>query len=176
MQKYLSKIILGNVDHMYKDDYFATAGQVVQVWNYERSKPYLKFEWGADTVLKVKFNPSDTHLLAGTGIDSSLVLYDTRGENPLQKINFPNKCHALCWNYTEPINLIVGSDDSNCYTYDIRNMSKAKMIHKDHIQAILDLDVAPTGKEFVTGSFDKTVRIFNTNEGKSREVFHGKRM
>lgn len=40
----------------------------------------------------------------------------------------------------------------------------------------MDLDIAPTGKEFVTGSFDKTIRIFNNNEGKSREVFHGKRM
>lgn len=40
----------------------------------------------------------------------------------------------------------------------------------------MDLDYAPTGKEFVTGSYDRTVRIFNINQGKSREVFHGQRM
>jgi WD repeat and SOF domain-containing protein 1 len=50
------------------------------------------------------------------------------------------------------------------------------MIHKDHISGILDIDYAPTGKEFVTGSFDKTIRVFRTTEGKSREVYHTRRM
>lgn len=50
------------------------------------------------------------------------------------------------------------------------------MIHKGHISAILDIDFAPTGREFVTGSFDKTIRIFNFKDGKSREVYHTKRM
>lgn len=39
----------------------------------------MNFEWGADTVLKIKFNPSDLNLLAGTGIDRSVALYDMRG-------------------------------------------------------------------------------------------------
>ena len=34
------------------------------------------------------------------------------------------------------------------------------MIHKDHVTAVLDIDFSPTGREFVTGSFDKTIRIF----------------
>jgi len=50
------------------------------------------------------------------------------------------------------------------------------MIHKDHVGAILDIDFAPTGREFVTGSFDKTIRIFPFNDGRSREVYHTKRM
>jgi len=55
-------------------------------------------------------------------------------------------------------------------------MKQAKFIHKDHIGAVQDLDFAPTGKEFVTGSSDKTIRIFGISEGKSRDVYHGKRM
>jgi WD repeat and SOF domain-containing protein 1 len=50
------------------------------------------------------------------------------------------------------------------------------MIHKDHISAVLDIDFAPTGKEFVSASFDKTIRIFPFNDGRSREVYHTKRM
>lgn len=82
----------------------------------------------------------------------------------------------MCWNYTEPLNLTVGCDDGNCYTYDIRNLQKIKYIHKDHIGAVMDLDISPTGREFVTASYDKTIRIFNATEGRSREVYHGKRM
>lgn len=55
-------------------------------------------------------------------------------------------------------------------------MDKAKTIHKDHIGAITDIDYSPTGREFVTGSFDRTIRIYNYNEGRSREVYHARRM
>ena len=40
----------------------------------------------------------------------------------------------------------------------------------------MDLDISPTGREFVTASYDKTIRIFNATEGRSREIYHGKRM
>ena len=42
--------------------------------------------------------------------------------------------------------------------------------------AVLDVDYSPTGREFVSGSFDKTLRIFKTDAGHSREVYHTKRM
>ena len=82
----------------------------------------------------------------------------------------------MAFNPLEPINFTVGNDDSNCYSFDLRRMDKAKTIHKDHIGAVTDLDFSPTGREFVTGSFDRTVRIFKHDEGKSREVYHTKRM
>lgn len=50
------------------------------------------------------------------------------------------------------------------------------MIYKGHIAPVMDIDYAPTGTEFVTGSYDRTVRIFKENSGTSREVYHGKRM
>ena len=42
--------------------------------------------------------------------------------------------------------------------------------------SILDIDFAPTGREFVTSSFDKTIRIFPMDYGRSREIYHTKRM
>jgi WD repeat and SOF domain-containing protein 1 len=87
-----------------------------------------------------------------------------------------NKSQALCWNPMEPINLVVGCDDSNCYMFDMRKLETIKYIYKDHISAIMDVDFSPTGREFVSGSYDKTIRIFQIDQGKSKEVFHTKRM
>ena len=42
MTKYLSKLVLGNVDHCPKGNEFVTSGQIVQVWSYERSKAIHK--------------------------------------------------------------------------------------------------------------------------------------
>lgn len=58
----------------------------------------------------------------------------------------------------------------------MRKMDKAKTIHKDHIGAISDIDYSPTGRQFVSGSFDRTLRIFNYDSGRSKEVYHAKRM
>mmetsp|Transcript_24553 Transcript_24553/g.17270 ORF Transcript_24553/g.17270 Transcript_24553/m.17270 type:complete len:194 (+) Transcript_24553:741-1322(+) len=109
-------------------------------------------------------------------MDRSLCFYDIRGNTPLQKVYLKNKSSALCWNPQEPMNIVIGNENSNCYTFDMRKLEEPKMIHKDHLSAVLDIDFAPTGKEFATASFDKTIRIFPYNDGRSREVYHTKRM
>ncbi|KAB1200681.1 DDB1- and CUL4-associated factor 13 [Morella rubra] len=76
----------------------------------------------------------------------------------------------------EPMNFAAANEDSNCYSYDARKLDEARMVYKDHVSAVMDIDYSPTGREFVTGSYDRTVRIFNYNGGHSREIYHTQRM
>lgn len=69
----------GNVEHSPQEEEFVTSGQVVQVWSYQRTKPIYQLEWNIDSILKVKYNPSDPNLLAASCSDRSLLLYDLRG-------------------------------------------------------------------------------------------------
>jgi WD repeat and SOF domain-containing protein 1 len=62
------------------------------------------------------------------------------------------------------------------YTFDTRNLKKPVNVHMDHVGAVTYIDYAPTGREFVSGSYDKSIRIFETNKGHSREIYHTKRM
>lgn len=117
---YVSKQMLSQIDHSYADDMFATAGSCVQVWNYERSAPVQTFEWGVDSVTKLKFNPSQHNLIAAVAVDRSICLYDIRGNTPMNKIYLKNKSSALCWNPQEPMNFVIGNENSNCYTFDLR--------------------------------------------------------
>lgn len=55
-------------------------------------------------------------------------------------------------------------------------MVQALMIHKDHVSAVMDVSFSPTGQEFASGSYDRTVRVFPHRAGRSREVYHTKRM
>ncbi|KAG5553520.1 hypothetical protein RHGRI_011408 [Rhododendron griersonianum] len=68
------------------------------------------------------------------------------------------------------------NEDCNCYSYDARKLDEAKCVHKDHVSAVMDIDYSPTGREFVTGSYDRTITIFQYNGGHSREIYHTKRM
>jgi WD repeat and SOF domain-containing protein 1 len=56
------------------------------------------------------------------------------------------------------------------YSFDIRYLQRPFNVHKDHVAAVIDVDYSPTGKEFVSGSYDKTVRIFAADKGHSRFV------
>ena len=71
---------------------------------------------------------------------------------------------------------LVANEDGNCYTFDMRNLTNIKCIHKGHVGPVMCLDYSPTGQEFATGSYDKTIRIFESRGGHSREIYHTKRM
>lgn len=48
------------------------------------------------------------------------------------------------------------------YTFDTRNLQHPVNVHMDHVSAVTYVDYSPTGKEFVSGSYDKTIRyVFN---------------
>lgn len=58
----------------------------------------------------------------------------------------------------------------------MRRMDRARKVHKDHVSAVLDLDYSPTGQSFVTGAYDRSVRIYPADGGHSSEIYHTKRM
>jgi DDB1- and CUL4-associated factor 13 len=46
---------------------------------------------------------------------------------------------------------------------------------KGHTSGVMSVTWSPTGREFVTGSYDRTSRIFPHNTGYARDIFHTKR-
>lgn len=59
----------------------------------------------------------------------------------------------------------------------MRNLSSATQIYKGHVGAVMSVDWAPTGQGLVTGSYDRTVRLWDVGKGaRSRDVYHTKRM
>ncbi|KAF8820357.1 Sof1 family domain-containing protein [Cardiosporidium cionae] len=167
---------LTSVDHHWHRSSFVSSGDTVDVWDYHRSAPVQTFEWGCEKVMMSRFNPSEPYLVASTAADNSIALHDLRGKTSLRKIILRMRSNALCWNPFQPIHFTVANEDHNLYTFDMRRMDAALLVHKDFTNSVMDIDYSPTGLEFVAGSFDRTLRIFETNSGRSRDVYHTKRM
>ncbi|GMM37992.1 rRNA-processing protein [Saccharomycopsis crataegensis] len=176
IKTYLGEHSFESIDHHFNKDLFVTGGAQIELWDSNRSKPISNLTWGADNITTVRFNNVETSILASAGSDNTVILYDIRTNSPTQKIVNTLRTNAICFNPMSAYNFVCASEDSNVYGYDMRNMKRSTNVYKDHISAVLDVDFAPTGKELVTGSYDKTIRIFNVNEGHSREVYHTKRM
>jgi len=177
-QTVASKQIVTGVTFHRSADTFATCGEgSTLLWDSGRTFPIKEFSWGVDSVHAVKFNQIETDVLAAAASDRSVILYDIRAKTPaIRKIVMDLKTNAIAWNPMEAFVFATASEDYNVYAFDSRQLKRPVNVHVDHVGAVTALDYAPTGREIVTGSYDKTVRIFPVSEGHSREVYHTKRM
>jgi WD repeat and SOF domain-containing protein 1 len=167
---------LSSIDHHWVDSVFATSGEAVCVWDNTRATPVHSYKWGSDSLLCVRFNPAEACLLASTDNARAVSLYDLRSSQPLKKFLLAGNSNKVCWNPREPFNFVLANEDNNLYSFDMRNLDRALMVHKDHVSAVMDVAFSPTGREFASGGYDRMLRIFNSNSGRSRDVYHTKRM
>lgn len=77
---YTSKNGFNSIDHHRNDAVFATASTTVQIWDETRSNPLSTLQFGSsmETVSALRFNQSETSVLASVGADRTLCLYDVR--------------------------------------------------------------------------------------------------
>lgn len=173
---YHSASIANSVDHHWKKPLFVTAGDTVDVWDYNRSSPLNSFEWGCERVIMAKFNPAEPALVASTAVDRSIGLYDLRGNSAIRKVILKMRSNAVAWNPMQPMNFTIANEDCNLYTFDMRKLQSALSRHWDHTMPVLDVSYKPDGQEFVSACYDQTIRLWSVDKAKSRDVYHTKRM
>ncbi|KAK0437568.1 WD40 repeat-like protein [Armillaria borealis] len=172
------KSAFNSIDHHRSDPVFATASNLIQVWDESKTSAIsnLTFPTSTETITSVRFNQSEPSVLASIGSDRTFTLYDIRTGKAERRVVMQFSSNALSWCPTHPTTLLLASEDHNLYTFDIRHLLTPTQIYKAHVAAVMSCEWAPTGLEFVSGGWDRTVRIWKKDKGSSEDVFHGKRM
>ncbi|KAF9954601.1 rRNA-processing protein sof1 [Mortierella alpina] len=173
---YTGKNAFSGISHHRSDNIFATSGSTIDIWDHDRAEPVQTLNWGVDTINTVKFNQTETNIIASTGSDRTIILYDLRTSQPVTKLILAMRTNAIAWNPMEAFNFVAANEDHNVYSFDMRKMDKSQNILKDHVSAVMSVDYSPTGEEIVTGGYDRTVRLFNARQGRSRDIYHTNRM
>ena len=159
---------------------FAVASSIISLYDINRpsSTPTQTLSWptSIDTITSLALNQTETSILASTATDRSLVLYDLRTASPLHRSILTLASNAISWNPQEAFNFAVANEDHNIYLFDMRNLSRALNVLKDHVAAVMDVSFSPTGEELVSASYDRSIRLWRRNEGHSRDIYHTKRM
>lgn len=127
-----------------------------------------------DNVSAVKYNRSFNYIM-GAITNLNIKLYDNRTCGDFLTLNISN-ANSLDFNIQQGYLFSTGNEDGNAYLYDIRNSEKPIETFRGHTNAVVSVAFNPDGKEIVTGSFDKTIRIFRTNERKPRDCYYNDRM
>ncbi|KXN89697.1 DDB1- and CUL4-associated factor 13, partial [Leucoagaricus sp. SymC.cos] len=178
---FTGKAAFNAIDHHRSDCLFATASNVVQIWDETKTSPIsnLTFPTSAETITALKFNLAESSILASCGSDRTFTLYDIRTSKAERRVVMQFQSNSLSWSPTLPTLLLLASEDHNLYTFDVRHLDRPTQIYKAHVSAVTSCEWGPTGTEFVSGGWDKTVRIWQFKDGKGvqkPEVYHTKRM
>ncbi|KAL8276141.1 hypothetical protein RQP46_011459 [Phenoliferia psychrophenolica] len=183
LQTYMGSAGFNSISHHRYDPIFATASSQIDIWDETKTSPLstLKFHSTSalstgEHIVSVAFNKSETSVLASSGSDRTVCLYDLRSGKALGRVSMAMRVNQLVFNPLQPPILLCASEDHNLYTFDMRNLSTTTQVYKGHVGAVMSADWAPTGREFVSGSYDRTVRLWTAGEGKARDTYHTKRM
>ncbi|KAK0415723.1 hypothetical protein QR680_012085 [Steinernema hermaphroditum] len=164
------------VSHVMHSTDFVTCGDGINVWKVSRDSPIRTYNLGVNTIHSIKCNPIESSIMAGCSSDRSIFVLDNRQKAPLTKVVLSMRSNTIAWHPLESYTFTAANDDYNLYTFDMRYLSEARNVHFDHVAAVTDVDYSPTGQEFVSGGFDRAVRIFPVDSARSREVYHAPRM
>ncbi|GAA5901061.1 uncharacterized protein JCM6883_004738 [Sporobolomyces salmoneus] len=183
LQTYHGKSGFNAISHHRYDPLFAAASHSIEIFDETKTSPIstLKFHSTSSStigehIVSVAFNKSETNVLASSGSDRTVVLYDLRSGKALGRVAMQMRINQLSFNPLQPPILLCASEDHNLYTFDMRNLSTTTQVYKGHVGAVMSADWSPTGREFVSGSYDRTVRLWESNQGSSRDIYHTKRM
>ncbi|PWN95617.1 WD40 repeat-like protein [Tilletiopsis washingtonensis] len=188
IQSWTSPQAINSLSHHAKAAQFVSASSSIQLWDVTRGSSasasavgaggaLRTMEWGAESINVVRFNPSETEVLASAGSDRGVVLYDLRSGKPTTKMVMSMRANDIAWSPLEPTTFALASEDHNVYTFDMRNLQSATQIYKSHVAAVMSVGYSPTGQELVSGSYDRTLRLWTVNAGsQSRDVYHLARM
>ena len=177
---YLGQTPFTGVSHHRNLPSFAASSSQISIYDLSRpsSTPSQTLHWptSVDTITSVAFNQTETSVLASTAMDRSVIMYDLRTSSPLSKLVLQLASNAVSWNPMEAFNFAVANEDHNVYIFDMRKMDRALNVLKDHVAAVMDVEFSPTGEDLVTASYDRTVRLWNRANGRSRDIYHTQRM
>ncbi|GMF09197.1 unnamed protein product [Phytophthora lilii] len=115
---------------------FATCGSKVQVWDPSRSTPTHEFAWGADSINSVHFNPAEASLLASTGSDRNITLRKSLASAMAALFDARRGFSEGANGGASRAGSLQANEDHNLYTFDMRKMKRAMMVHKDHVSAV----------------------------------------
>ncbi|SOV11281.1 40S ribosomal processing protein, putative [Plasmodium sp. gorilla clade G2] len=173
---YVCKNVPNSIDKHFSENLIVSGSQTLDVWDYYRNNAISSFDYNNEYIYYVKCNYAQTNLVGLTLSDNSIGIVDIRNKTPIKKLYLKYRSNSLSWNNMNPKQFIIANEDSNLYSFDMRYLKTAYLVHKGFVNAVLDVDFSPIGNKFVACSYDKTVRLFNSDEPTSYDVYHTKRM
>lgn len=140
----------------------------VEIWSTESiNKKLISYKDGHSNWIKsVRWSKTNETTLASCGDDGKVCIWDIRTQGPnLEVVKTKKRMQFNCldWHPVFEHHLATGAQDSSCSVWDLRNRKQIQVyLHNGSVNSVA---FNPGGSLLLTGSSDKTSKIFDVCQG-----------
>jgi len=129
----------------------------------------LKSSW----VMTCAYAPNGGFVACG-GLDNVCTVFNLRSrEQPIRyyrELNF-HTGYVSCCRFVNDRQILTSSGDATCILWDIENQTRLQQF-TDHLQDVMSLSIAPDKNSFISGSCDRTAKLWDIRTGKCVQSFY----
>jgi WD40 repeat protein len=149
--------------------------KTARLWDVETGREVRKFEGHRETISSVAFSPDGRYVLTGSE-DSTARLWDLKTGKEVRKFKGSEFMgSSVAFSADGRHVLREGDDHIGHYTALLQDLKTGKEVKRfeGHAQQISSLASSPNARYVLTGSWDKTARLWNVETGKEVKRFEG---
>ncbi|KAJ2959691.1 hypothetical protein NQZ79_g4861 [Umbelopsis isabellina] len=155
----------------------SSADTTVKLWDLNTAQCARSFQHHKDKVQAVQWHPIESTVLLTGSYDKTVSVFDSRSPENVTSWNVGSDVENLRWDPHNPTNYYVATEDGLIRYFDVRSNQgqgvggQALYTLHAHDDAVSSFDVNPLVPGcIVTGSTDKSIKIWDTSDNKPRMV------
>ncbi|KAG0318200.1 WD repeat-containing protein 24, partial [Linnemannia gamsii] len=123
------------------------------------------------SVNRICFSPQEPNLLLSASSDSTIRLWDLRvRDKPGVIMDAKDIVREVQFNPTSMNDIVAGYESGNIQRWDLRNPLIGEKKFMAHMGFVTSLDYHPSGRFLASGGRDRTIKVWDMEDEKRREI------
>ncbi|KAF9903787.1 WD repeat-containing protein 24 [Linnemannia zychae] len=123
------------------------------------------------SVNRICFSPQEPNLLLSASSDATIRLWDLRvRDKPGTIMDAKDIVREVQFNPTSMHDIVAGYESGNIQRWDLRNPPTGEKKFMAHMGFVTSLDYHPSGRFLASGGRDRTIKVWDMEDEKRREI------